>query len=197
MTRRLLIFSLLSCITLMVSAQINRMRTTTNNNTTTPSTIASTNVNATSMVKQVVTSYNGLLNISADINSKMQTEWQSSSSQFCGIHLKAELWSVVYRPDQNKPNYTQILLQQKLSALNISYQPVTGGISYSIGNAQAILPGNNDLAVIVFCDHLESTPLVIRGKPDDGIILNNVQNSLHHYESNAKIKLGQNIVYGI
>jgi len=193
MKRLLLIFSL-ACVTLMAHAQINKMYRK-SNKTTTLATIQSTQNNDVKTVNQngtsnnPVASYRGTINISAIINSKMETEWNASANQFGGNQLKAELWSVVYRPDPNKQNYTQILLQQRISTINSSYQSLAGGVSFSMSNPTA----NDNLVVVVYCNPLKSAPgLVIKGKPDDGR-----QTPMHRYESNVKSKLGQNIIYGI
>lgn len=178
-------------------AQINKM----NKEATTTVQVNQSNgtrtVNPNSIVHRVVTSYNGMINISPDINSKMQTEWQTSSAQFGGNHLKAELWKVTYQHNPKRPGYTEIILQQRVSNVNLSYQSTTGGVSYSIGNSITALATENNLAVILFCNPLKSAPgMMIKGKPDDGSSPTR-QTILHHYACDAKYKLGQNIIYGI
>lgn len=194
MKKLFLIFSFVGCMTFMLQAQINKMYKT----TTTPTTQTKTNnnvkiVSANSVVNNLVASYQGMINISPDINSKMQTEWQASAAQFGGNQLKAELWTVTYQQDPKNTNYTQIILQQRINTRNISYQALAGGISYSISS----LPAENNLVIVLFCNSLKSVPgLIIKGKPDDGRVQTR-QNLRLGYESDAKYKLGQNIIYGI
>lgn len=182
-----LIFSL-GCITVMVHAQINKMYR--------PSNITQARqydnekrVSQNSVVSNPASSYHGMINISPDLNSKLEAEWNVPAKLFGGNQLKVELWSVVYQPYPNQQNSTQIILQQRIVTHNLSYQAVAGGISFSATS----LPPDNNLVVIVYCNQLKTAPgLVIKGKPDD-----DRQDPFRHYQSDVQYKLGQNIIYGI
>ncbi len=198
MKKFLFITLLIQCVYIMPKAQINRMyksATTTSqaskvaNNNPPSSKFSNANVGAAA-ANRVVASYNGMINISPDIASKMQSEWQASPDQLGGSFLKAALWTVTYQPDPKRPGYTEILLQQPVNTLHLSYQSIANGVSYSISS----LPAGTNLAVIVYSNSLSSVPgLSLRGKPDDG----GGQSVTHRYESNAKRMLGQNIIYGV
>lgn len=190
MKKLFLISSFTGCMSFMLQAQINKMYKTTSAPTTQTRTTNNVKIaNQNSGVNNPESSYRGMINISPDINLKMETEWNVSANQFGGNQLKAELWSVVYQPEPNKPNNTQIILQQRIPSSNLSYQAVAGGVSYFLNS----FPPANNLAVILYSNTLRSAPgLVIKGKPDDG-----KQAPLRHYESNAQSKLGQNIIYAI
>lgn len=186
--KKLLLISALVCVTFMAHAQINKMHKATTIATLQPTQNNNAKIVDQNGVNNPAASYRGMINISANIDYKMEMEWNAPANQFGGNQLKAELWSVVYRPDPNKQNYSQILLQQRISTIN-SYQSLAGGVSFFISNPTP----NDNLVVVVYCNPLKSAPgLVIKGKPDNGS-----QVLAQHFESNAKSKLGQNIVYGI
>ncbi|MGZ3890054.1 MAG: hypothetical protein ACXVI9_06085, partial [Mucilaginibacter sp.] len=126
--------------------------------------------------------------VEPDVLQQLQQGWQTNLSQAAGSKIKVELWQVNYTPDRQNNTYTDIILTQKVDA-NVSYQPVQGGVQYSI----SYKPVTGRLAVVAYTYVTPSETVKFTGKPNDGT----PANMTHQFKSNARQYLGNNIVYGI
>jgi hypothetical protein len=161
---------------IIILAQINSTRTT-------------KTISQQQSLRNIVTCQ-GMITIPPEVYSKMQQEWHLAANSIPGNPVRIQLWNVIYQPDPKKRGYAEILLQQQVDPINLSYQLVPGGIIYKMN---LLLSGNN-LAIVVISNKINSlSGLAIKGKPSDG----SPQAFLHRYESDAKNRIGQNITYGV